>query len=122
MSVSGGKETHRSHLELNIPLGGTSTDAGRVTATEDRVLKKVALDDRGGSANVQIEVSFSSAAVISSGDDDDARSSVIAIGGSGQVIDGLNITWSAGEEIHLHGANNSGADERVAAVFYYEEA
>lgn len=122
MSVSGKSETQRAHMAESVGTGGGSPDMDRVEADEDREIVAVQLDDTGGEANVAGELSFSSTSAINNvGDDDAARSSVIVMGGQGPVVTGLSITWNAGEEVHLHGRNNSANVERIFATIYYRE-
>lgn len=122
MSVTGGtQETHRAQAAVSVPLGGLTEDIRSIQAQEDREIVAVALDDTGGAADVVGEISFSSNARLSSNNSDDSRASVIARGGQGPVVTGLSITWNAGEEVHIHGINNSGADEDLFVTIYYRE-
>lgn len=123
MSASaGGQETHRAHFEVNAPTGGVTNDQSSFGAGEDREIVAVAIDDTGGSANVFGELSFRSQASLGSANNTDgARSATIVMGGQGLVVTGLSITWNAGEEIHIHTRNNSGATEQINGTVYYRE-
>lgn len=119
-SASGGLK--RAAFELNAPTGGVTQDVQQLVADEDREIVGVVIDDTGGSANVMQELSFRSSAFLGGANiTDGSRAPVIALGGQGLAVMGLSIGWGAGEEIHLHTRNNSGATEQVVGAVYYRE-
>lgn len=122
MSVSGQKETYRAHAFIDAPVGGTTNNAEDLTAPDDRRIVGVAIDDTGGGANVQVEVTFSTNEQLGNANiEDSTQSQVVIMGGAGLTVMGLNIMWHAGEEIHIHTRNNSGAAEEALITIYYEE-
>lgn len=124
MSVTGSGETHRAYVAEDIPAGGVQEDVRNLQASEDRRIVGFQIDDTGGSANVGMEFSFKSSTTIGSAatpTEDENRASVIGVGFQGQAVMGLSITWNAGEEVHIHAVNNSGAEEEVHGTIYYEE-
>lgn len=121
LSQSGGS-LQRALVEDNAPSGGLTSDLLQLQAMEDREIKAISIHKRVQDAVV--EVSFSSNPTIDNAEDVvESRASPIVYGAGNEqaFVDGLDLEWSDGEELHIHTVNNSGSGVRFGVVVHYVE-
>lgn len=112
-----------TYMAAEAPTGGVANDLVNAEATEDRIIHDV-LVTKGNANGLVTEVSFNSQAAVGTFPEvDETGSGVLHVSkgvGHGPIDSKPGVDWNAGEELHLHADNVSGAAQQIHAVVFYE--